>query len=378
MSEQEAVQNMGISQSQQSSLHTLLCDRLGIRYPIIQAPMAGGWTTPELVAAVSNAGGLGVYPASRLTDEQLRDAIHQIRALTNKPFGVNFQTAGTEPGNTDVAATQRLLDSVRAAMDLPPGPAELHVAPQQWNEQIQLVLDERVPVLSLALGDPAPFVAAAQACGAVVMAMITTVAEAQRAASGGVDILVAQGAEAGGHRSILDAASEGEVPLVGTLALVPQIVDAVNVPVAAAGGIADARGLVAALALGAEGVQIGTRFLLAAESGTPPSYRARLLGAIETDTVVTRAFTGRPARSLRNRFIERYEQGAGRPLAWPLQRAAAADIYAAAQSREDADYYPLLAGQALRLLNREQPAAEIVEELVREAAEVLERFRRLE
>jgi nitronate monooxygenase len=368
---------MDLSRPQQGSLRTSLCDRLGIRYPIIQAPMAGGWTTPELVAAVSNAGGLGMYPASRLTDEQLCDAIHRIKTLTDKPFGVNFQTAGTEPGNTDVSATQHLLDSIRAELSLPPGPTELYVEPPQWDEQIRLVLDEGVSVLGLALGDPAPFAAAAHARNTLVIAMITTVAEAQRAASGGVDILVAQGAEAGGHRSILDSASEGDVPLVGTLALVPQVVDAVNLPVVAAGGIADARGLVAALALGAEGVQIGTRFLLAAESGTPPSYRARLLAATETDTVLTRAFTGRPARSLRNRFIERYEQAGSHPLAWPLQRAAAADIYATAQARDDADYYPLLAGQALRLLNHEPPAAEIVEELVREAAEVLERLRRL-
>src|SRR5262249_33309279 len=199
----------------------------------------------------------------------------------------------------------------------------------------------------LALGDPTPFIGAAHRSGALVMAMITTVAEAQQAAAAGVDILIAQGAEAGGHRSMLAPASEGDVSLVGTLALVPQVVDAVDVPVVASGGIMDARGVVAALALGAHGVQLGTRFLLSAESATPPSYRARLLAATETDPVVTRAFTGRPARSLRNRFIDRVEAGEGRPLAWPLQRAAAADIYAAAQARDDADYFALLAGQGL-------------------------------
>lgn len=368
---------MDTSQPRQNSLHTLLCDRLGIRYPIIQAPMAGGWTTPELVAAVSNAGGLGMYPASRLTDEQLRAAIQRIRSLTDKPFGVNFQLAGAEPGNTDVAAVQPRLDPIRAELGLPPGPTELRAAPQGWEQQIQIVLDECIPVLSLALGDPAPYVAPAHARDAVVMAMVTTVAEAQRAAAAGADIIVAQGAEAGGHRSLLDPASQGDVPLVGTLALVPQVVDAVGVPVVASGGIMDGRGLVAALALGAHAVQLGTRFLLAAESGTPPGYRARLLSAMETDTVVTRAFTGRPARSLRNRFIERFDQSGGQPLAWPLQRAAAADIYAAAQARDDADYYPLLAGQGLRLLHSEQPAAEIVAGLVRESSAVLERLRHL-
>jgi nitronate monooxygenase len=118
---------MGTSQPQRSPLRTVLCERLGIRYPIIQARMAGGWTTPELVAAVSTAGGLGMYPASRLTDEQLRDAIRRIRALTDKPFGVNFLTAGAEPGNADVAASQRVLDQIRAELGLPPGPDELPV-----------------------------------------------------------------------------------------------------------------------------------------------------------------------------------------------------------------------------------------------------------
>src|SRR5262245_10790594 len=157
------VHDMGNSQPRQGALHTLLCDRLGIRYPIIQAPMAGGWTTPELVAAVSNAGGLGMYPASRLTNQQMHDAIRQIRQLTDKPFGVNFLTAGAEPGNVDVAATQQLLDSIRAELGLPPGQTELESGPQPWEEQIDIVLDEGVPVLSLALGDPAPFVTAAHA-----------------------------------------------------------------------------------------------------------------------------------------------------------------------------------------------------------------------
>lgn len=186
---------------------------------------------------------------------------------------------------------------------------------------------------------------------------------------------MAQGAEAGGHRSTFTLGPHGEVPLVGTLALVPQVVDAVPVPVLAAGGIMDGRGLVASLALGAAGVLLGTRFLVAQESGASTAYQERLLAATESDTVITRTFTGRPARSVRNRFVEAYMQAAAEPLPWPLQSLAAEDIYGAAQTRGEADYFPLLAGQGLRMLKRGQGSAQIVQELATEAEAVLSRLR---
>ena len=163
-------------------------------------------------------------------------------------------------------------------------------------------------------------------------------------------MIIAQGAEAGGHRSALGLGPDDEAPQVGTLALVPQVVDAVSIPVVGAGGIADGRGVVAALALGAQAAQIGTRFLLARESGAFPAWKAALLAAAETDTVVTRAYTGRPARGVRNRLHDVLTAEGPRPLAWPLQRTAAGDIYEAAQSSGDRDLYPLLGGQATRLL----------------------------
>jgi nitronate monooxygenase len=204
--------------------------------------------------------------------------------------------------------------------------------------------------------------------------MVTTVEEAVLVAERGADAVVAQGAEAGGHRATFELGPDGEGQLVGTMALVPQVVDAVNVPVVAAGGIADGRGLVAALALGAAGVQLGTRFLLARESGAHPDYRKRLLDATEEDTVITRAFTGRPARALRNRFLEEYSRSGAEPLAWPLQGMAAGDIYAASQGANNDHYSPLMAGQGLRMLKGEQGAAEIVEEIMSEATTVLSRL----
>ncbi len=358
-----------------AALSTPLCDLLGVRYPIIQAPMAGGWTTPEMASAVSQAGGFGVLAGAGVPPEQLREDIRTVRALTDKPFGVNFLLAPPEPGNRDVAAVQRFLDGFRKVFDLPPGETDLGPPPFELSEQLETVFQERVPVVSTGLGNPGDLVERAHAEGMLVVSMVTTVEEAILVVERGADVVVAQGAEAGGHRSAFDLGPGDEAPLVGTLALVPQVVDAVDVPVVAAGGIVDGRGLVAALALGAAGVQIGTRFLLARESGAHPAYRERLLAATEVDTVVTRVFTGRPARGLRNRFVEEYLSAGSEPLAWPLQRAAAGDIYRASQNAGNADYSPLLAGQGLRMLKGgPQGAAGIVEEVVSEAGAVLSRL----
>ena len=368
---------MNINPSPYVELGTSLCDLLGIRYPIIQAPMAGGWTTPELVAAVSNAGGLGVLAGARISAEKLRDDIRAVKARTDRPFGVNFILARPEEGNKEVDTVQRFLDRFRRALRLPPGNTEFTLPPSPLPEQLEVVFEERVPILSTALGDASSLVELAHEAGALVTAMVTTVEEAVRVVEGGVDVVVAQGAEAGGHRSTFELGPDGEVPLVGTLALVPQVVDAVGVPVVAAGGIMDGRGLLAALALGADGVQMGTRFLLARESGAFPDYRKRLLAATETDTVVTSAFTGRPARGVRNRFAEEYLRDGPDPLAFPLQNLATIDIFMKAQTRDEGDYFLLLAGQGLRMLKGDQGAAEIVGELVKGAQKIIEqRFNR--
>jgi nitronate monooxygenase len=363
------------SASTHAALSTPLCDLLGVRYPIVQAPMAGGWTTPELVSAVSNAGGFGSLAGAGVPPERLREDIRAVKERTDQPFAVNFLLAPPGPGSQDVVAVQRFLDRFRERLGLPPGGIELGLPPSPLEGQLAVVFEERVPVLSTALGDPGDLVGRAHEEGMLVMSMVATVEDAVRAAEGGADVVVAQGAEAGGHRSTVELGPDGEPPLVGTLALVPQVVDAVGVPVIAAGGIVDGRGLVAALALGADGVQMGTRFLLARESGAHPAYRKRLLAATEEDTVVTRVFTGRPARGLRNRFVDEYLGTGSEPLAWPLQRAAAGDIYRASQKADNGDYSPLLAGQGLRTLKEDaRGAGEIVEGLVEEAVGVLSRL----
>jgi nitronate monooxygenase len=365
---------MGSAWSFPLRLRTQLCDLLDIRHPLVQAPMAGGWTTPELVSAVCGAGGFGVLAGARVTPERLHEDIRAVKARTDRPFGVNFLLAPPEPGGGDVATVQRFLDGFRDELGIPPGETELSLSPSPLEEQLEVVFEERVPVLSTAMGDPGELVERAHEEGARTIATVTTVEEAVLVAERGADAVVAQGAEAGGHRSTFELGPNGEGQLVGTMALVPQVVDAVDVPVVAAGGIADGRGLVAALALGAAGAQLGTRFLLARESGAHPDYRKRLLNATETETVVTRAFTGRPGRALRSRFLEEYSSAGPEPLAWPLQSVAAGDIYAASQAANEDDYSPLFAGQGLRMLKGEQAATEIVEVILSEAAAVLSRL----
>jgi nitronate monooxygenase len=353
-------------------MRTPFCDRLGIDIPIIQAPMAGGWTTPALAAAVAEAGGLGMLAGARITPAELRGQIEETRRRTGRPFGVNFLLAPTTLPQEDDPSAAGALQEIRRRLGLP---AEASAAPSPVSvaEGIEIALAARVPVISVAMGSPAPWIERVHGGGAIVMAAATTVAEAEAIDAAGADAVVAQGAEAGGHRSTFMPDPFDPLPLVGTMALVPAMVDAVRLPVVAAGGIMDGRGVVAALALGAAAAQLGTRFLLATESGAPPSYRRRLLRAIETETAVTDVYTGRAARGLRNAFIRAFTEAGVQPLGWPRQGAAALDIYRASLA-DDGDWAPLFAGQGVRLGRREQPAGEIVRELVEEARRVRQRL----
>lgn len=355
-------------------LRTPLCDLLGIDYPILKAPMAGGTDTVELVAAVSQAGGLGILGALMLSPEALRAAIHAIRERTDRPFGVNLIVHPPEPEAGDVEAVRRFFDPYRQELGLPESDGEVTLPPPFVPGQLQVICDEGVPVLNT-MGDPSGLVERAHAAGVKVMPFVTTVAEARRAVALGADAVVAQGAEAGGLRGTFRLGPDGEVPLVGTMALVPLIVDAVKVPVVAAGGIMDGRGLVAALALGASGVMLGTRFSVARESGVTASWRAALRSADETDVVVNAVANGRPARSLRNRLVQEYQRAGLAPLPFPHQYLVAAEIHVAARSQDRAELTYLAAGQGVRLAKDEQPAAEIVAELVAGAEAEFNRFR---
>lgn len=355
------------------SFSTPLCTLLGIRHPILLAGMAGGPTTPELVAAVSAAGGLGSFGASGMRCDALINAVRCARALTDGPIAVNVLLAPPRPGTAELEAFQAALAPIRDELGISPPAAPSSPAPG-GVELIEAALEAGATVVSTGLGDPAPIVPLARAAGAPVIAMVATVADAVRAAESGADAIVAQGAEAGGHRSNFDLPASGPPPMVGTVALVPQIVAAVDVPVIAAGGIMNGSGLVAALALGAQGIQLGTRFLRTTESGANPGYRSRLAAAADTDTEIITAFSGRPARGLRNKVLDALEAAGSPAIGYPRQGSAWADIKAASDRAGSADATTLWAGQAAALAGAEISAADVIAQIMVEATAALDRF----
>jgi nitronate monooxygenase len=355
-------------------LRTPLCDLLGIRTPILLAGMAAGPCTPALVAAVSCAGGLGVFGATGMSTDDLTRDIARARELGAIAIGVNVQITRPNAPRTDPASLADALADVRRALALPTPPAAAPSPPPAASarELIAAGLAAGATVVTTGLGDPAEVRDLAAAHGAPVLAMVASVADAVRARASGADAIIAQGAEAGGHRATFEVPADGRVPLVGTLALVPRVVDAVDVPVVASGGIMDGRGVVAALALGAQGASLGTRFLLATESAAAQIYRATLAGLPETATVVTDTVTGRPARWVRNTLTDRLDAGPGH-IGWGPQRRALDDIRAAATAQGAPDYLPMLAGQGAGMA-REQPAAQIVAEITAETLAVIDRL----
>ncbi len=363
-------------------LRTPLCDRLGLEHPIVQSGM-GGVAGPDLVAEVSRAGALGILAGLNVPPADLRTLIRRVREQTDRPFGVNLwlHPAVERPldpaaiPDADLRGAQGVLNRFRERLGLPSVDTRPARLPDFLDEQLQVVLDERVPVFSVALGNPGP--ARVQACharGIRVMAMAATVEDARALDAAGVDVIVAQGGEAGGHRSVWREVSTPEAVTVGTLALVPQVVDAVRTPVVAAGGIADGRGLAAALALGASGVLLGTRFVATRESAAAEFWKKHLLEREAEATTVTRAFSGLWARALANTFSREYA-AAGAPVLPPLlHRAAANDVYLAAARAHNAEYYPMWAGASVGLIRDLPGAAEVVERIVTEALGVLRRL----
>lgn len=316
----------------------------------MQAPMSGS-TTPELVAAVSAAGGLGSLGAARQSPEALRRDIQAVRALTDRPFAVNlFVWEDSAPG--DPASVDAVLRPHRERLGLPEPPER--PAPGSLVDltaaQLEVLREERVTVLSYTMGVLNEF-------DGIRIGTATSVAEGVALEEHGVDLIVAQGVEAGGHRG--GFADRG---LVGLMALVPQMVDAVSAPVIAAGGIMDGRGIAAALALGAAGVQLGTAFLACPECGAPPQHKAALRATADTGTTIA-ATTGRPARGRRSALVDDLPDAL---LPFPQQAARWADLQATGDP--DATWY--LMGQAAALA-REEPAAAVVERLVRETTALL-------
>lgn len=338
---------------------TAVARLLGCRLPIVQAGMAGGITPPELVAAVGEAGAFGTIGAGTLGSDSLRAAIRATRALTGRPFGVNLlfpRTVAHDPAGVD--AVNEVLAPFRAQAGVGGAPSAKPMPEGLVEAQLAVAIEERVAMVTFAFGlPPDGAVDALHAVGAVAFGTANTVDEARAVEAAGVDAVIAQGGEAGGHRAGLDSEA-----VVGLVALVPAVADAVRIPVVAAGGIMDGRGIAAALALDAGGVQLGSAFLLAHESTAPEAYKAALAVAPENASVTTRAFTGRRARALPTPIIRALEASGADLLPYPQQASLTAGIREQGIADDRAEWLFLLGGQGTRLARR-LPVADLVARL---------------
>jgi nitronate monooxygenase len=363
---------------------TRVCDILGINYPIVLAGM-GGASTPELAAAVSNAGGLGVLGAASCGPKQLREWIRRTRELTDKPFGVDTllpasvrradyaHSEGPTPMDLlpemQVFAAEFMkaqhLESVDPALlrarREPGEPAGF--SKEFFDAQMEVVIEERVPVYASGLGNPGPWMKRLRANNTKVLCVVGKVKHAVQVIQAGIDIVVAQGHDGGGHNSP-----------IGTMALIPQVVDAVgDVPVLGAGGITDGRGIAAAMMLGAEGVWVGSAFLASNEAGIADFQKQAIVEASEDGTVVSRSVTGKPARIIRSLWTDAWMRAGKEPLPMPYQGAVSGPVLAAATRDHRGDINPGFAGQGIGMIKAVRPAAEIFKELVWGAEQALKR-----
>ena len=370
-------------------LRTPLCDLLGIEYPVISAgmgPVGGGSRAvalAELTAAVSNAGGLGVIGGAGFSPDRLREEIAKVRSMTDKPFGVDLLLpsnflGGAASGEIPRDPRELIPESSKAGMRKIADDLGIEWKPvEQVNsplanrrqgggmsdDQMEVVIDEKVPVFAAGLGTPAPWLDRLHANGTKVLSLVGNTKNARRVAAAGVDVVVAQGTEAGGHTG-----------RVATMALIPQVVDSVSpTPVVAAGGIADGRGLAAALALGAIGVWCGTAFLVSNEANQPETQKQRILAATDEDTRITKLYSGKTMRNITNPLIEAWEAANIPAMPMGLQGALTGDLLNSVRAAGRDDLMMNAAGQISGLLTKSRPAADILHDMVAQAADILAR-----
>ncbi len=359
-----------------------LCRLLGIRYPICQAGMYQVAYGP-LAAAVSNAGGLGVIGGAGFSPDRLREEIAKVRSMTDKPFGVDLLLpsnflGGAASGEIPRDPRELIPESSKAGMRKIADDLGIEWKPvEQVNsplanrrqgggmsdDQMEVVIDEKVPVFAAGLGTPAPWLDRLHANGTKVLSLVGNTKNAKRVAAAGVDVVVAQGTEAGGHTG-----------RVATMALIPQVVDSVSpTPVVAAGGIADGRGLAAALALGAIGVWCGTAFLVSNEANQPEIQKQRILAATDEDTRITKLYSGKTMRNITNPLIEAWEAASIPAMPMGLQGALTGDLLNSVRAAGRDDLMMNAAGQISGMLTKSRPAADILYDMVAEAADILAR-----
>ncbi|MDR0140027.1 nitronate monooxygenase [Metabacillus idriensis] len=354
--------------------HTSLSRLLKIEYPIVQAPMAGGITVPKLVSEVSEAGALGSVGAGYLTSVQLDQHIKEIKALTSRPFNVNLFVPEKEVSisKEDIQTMTGILKK----MNMPVHDVSFtnETSYSNYEKQLEAVLLNDVPICSFTFGLPSiEAVRELKQAGRIVIGTATTVEEAILFEERGADVIVMQGSEAGGHRGTFNDSADA---CIGTMALVPQAADALCVPVIAAGGIADARGIAAALILGADGVQLGSVFIPCTESGAPAAYKAKILSSKEDETVLTRAFSGKYARGISNDFIQKMKPFENSILPYPVQNELTKRLRSHAAKELNAENMSLWAGQSLRLINESMSAKEVLDRLIAGVNDVTESSRK--
>lgn len=321
---------------------------LGLRYPIVQGPFGGGLSTSKLAALVSNAGGLGSYGAHLLGPAQLEALVRELRSLTAAPFAVNLWVSDHDPGGLDTseASFERMLQLFRPyfrelGLDDPAPPQRYQPA---FEQQVEALLEARPPVFSFVFGVPrAAILEECRRRSILTVGAATSVAEAQALERAGVDVVVATGMEAGGHRPSFLAPAEDS--LVGSFALTQLVARRVKVPVIAAGGIVCGRGVRAAITLGASAAQLGTAFLVCEESGASDVHRVQLFGAEAERTVLTRAFTGRLARGIENRFTRELRTRLDELAPYPMQSWFVSQLKAACVASGRSDLVSLWSGQ---------------------------------
>lgn len=337
-----------------------LLNHLNISYPIFQAPMAGV-TTPLLVATVSNYGAIGNIGAGYLSKEDTKQFIDEVRSLTDAPFGINvFVPEKNEVNEQQVELSFELMKNHLHRLGEEVEHIPDYKSVTNYEKQIEVILNEHVPVCSFTFGIPDDdIVKEMKKRGIFVIGTATTVREAQLVEQANMDAVVVQGSEAGGHRGTFHEQEH----LIGTMALLPQVVDSVSIPVIAAGGIMDGRGLMASLNLGAEAVQLGTAFLTTKECGANPVHKSALLHATEDETVLTKAFSGKTARGLNNEFIDSMKRYETKLPPFPYQNAFTTKLRTVAAKQNNKQYMSLWSGQAPRL-TKDVTANELLDHII--------------
>ncbi len=338
----------------------------------------GGIAGSSLAAAVSNAGGLGILAGHGITADELRDEIARLRECTSKPFGVNLILAQDlirpiPPSHESVGRVNEVLNPLRSAIGLEPKQGPPNEPETEILEKIEVILEDQVPIFSIGLGNPGPdLVERCHRNEITVIAMASTLTDAVALEASGVDAVVVQGAEAGGHRSHFEKPADASPGLVGSMVIIPEVVDAIRIPVIAAGGITDGRGLVASLALGAQAAMIGTRFVATIESLATAAYKQAILAGASDETIISDFASGRFARLLKNTFTEATKDSAPLPFGW--QGSATADLFERSRQLEDPEHMALWAGQSAGRVTQILPAAEVVRQIIQEAEAIVKKI----